>query len=329
MIDRREILKLASAVAVTSMLSVVPGRTAAAGSDSRSNPKKLLFVHGRGQQGFDPTTLKADWLATLERGARDAGRTLPGDIDVAFPYYGDRLNSFTQQSEIPLTADIQARGAQQDDEFLLFQAQVAEAVRQRAGITDAQVDAEYGDNPRPRGPLNWQWVQAILRAIDKHGGGMSQNTLEMFTRDVFLYTTRAGVRDEIDQIVASMLTEQPTVVVAHSLGTIVAYNILRTDRRTLQVPLFVTVGSPLAIRAIRDRLRPLRWPSPTVAWYNAFDTRDVVALYPLDADNFPVQPAIDNFGKVKNTTDNHHGIAGYLDDPQVASKILRALGKAP
>ncbi|MGC3030136.1 hypothetical protein ACPUER_34285 [Burkholderia sp. DN3021] len=329
MIDRREILKLASAVAVTSMFSVAPGRAAAGGSDTGANPNKLLFVHGRGQQGLDPTALKADWLATLERGAGAAGLTLPGNLDVAFPYYGNRLDAFTRQSEIPLTVDIQARGAQQDDEFLQFQAEVAEAVRQRAGITDAQVDAEYGDNPRQRGPLNWQWVQAILRAIDKHGGGMSQETLELFTRDVFLYTSRAGVRDEIDQIVGSMLTEQPTVVVAHSLGTVVAYNILRTDRRALRVPLFVTVGSPLAIRAIRDRLVPLRWPSPTVAWYNAFDTRDVVALYPLDADNFPVRPAIDNFGKVKNTTDNHHGIAGYLDDPQVATKILSTLGKAP
>jgi hypothetical protein len=43
---------------------------------------------------------------------------------------------------------------------------------------------------------------------------MSQTALEVFTRDVFLYTTRAGVRDEIDRIVASAMTEQPTVVVS-------------------------------------------------------------------------------------------------------------------
>ena len=37
------------------------------------------------------------------------------------------------------------------------------------------------------------------------------------------------------------LTERPTVVVAHSLGSVVAYNILRSDARNLNIPLLVTV----------------------------------------------------------------------------------------
>ena len=40
-------------------------------------------------------------------------------------------------------------------------------------------------------------------------------------------------------------------------------------------------------------------PRGVSAWYNAYDIRDVVALYPLDADDFPVQPAITNYGKVR------------------------------
>jgi len=312
-------LKWACAVAVSGLTSVIPVRVAAA------RGTKLLLVHGRGQQGLNPETLKTNWMDTLGRGATKLGLTVPSDIDVAFPYYGDTLDKFTRQFDIPLTSDIQARGTQQDDEFLAFQAEFAEEVRQRAGITDGQVDIEYGDNPKPRGPLNWQWVQAILRAIDKHGSGLNQKTLEIFTRDVFLYTTRAGVRDEINRIVAATLTEEPTVVVGHSLGTVVAYNVLCVDRRSLTVPLFVTVGSPLAVRAVRDQFRPLHSPPPVAAWYNAFDTRDVVALYALDADNFPVQPAIENYNKVKNSTDNHHGIVGYLDDPEVAKRVLKAL----
>ena len=45
-------------------------------------------------------------------------------------------------------------------------------------------------------------------------------------------------------------------------------------------------------------------PRGVSAWYNAYDIRDVVALYPLDADDFPVQPAITNYGKVRNSTDD-------------------------
>jgi hypothetical protein len=61
-------------------------------------------------------------------------------------------------------------------------------------------------------------------------------------------------------------------------------------------------------------------------WYNAFDKRDVVALYPLDAANFPVVPAVENNATVKNHTANRHGIDGYLDDANVAKRILDTLG---
>jgi len=88
----------------------------------------------------------------------------------------------------------------------------------------------------------------------------------------------------------------------------------------------------LAIRAVRDRFRPIGFPTLAKTWYNAFDPRDVVSLYPLDATNFPVTPSIENFGGVNNATDNRHGIVGYLDDADVArqrSGRAGTLGYAP
>jgi hypothetical protein len=318
MLNRRKFLTLASVSALATLNSA---------GGSAAGPVRLVLVHGRGQDQQNPEGIKTEWINALRRGAQALGKILPDRLDVAFPYYGETLDRFASQAQIPLTSDIRARGEPAQDEFLAFQAEVAEALRQRAGITDTQVDAEYGPNPKPRGPLNWEWVQALLRAIDKNAGGLSQRALETFTRDVFLYTTRAGVRDEIDRIVAAALTDQPTVVVSHSLGSIVMYSVLRSERRSLRIPLFVTIGSPLGIRPIRDQFRPLRFPKPPVdIWYNAFDKRDVVALYPLDASNFPVAPEIENYSKVNNHTDNRHGVAGYLDDGSIAGRILSALG---
>jgi hypothetical protein len=314
--NRREVLAFGMAVVLARILS--------ARADSR--PLRLLLVHGRGQGGLDPAQLQAQWIEALSQGAQNLGRALPNSIEVAFPYYGDTLDRIVHEFDLPLTSDVHAKGGGADNEFLAFQAEIAQAVREKAGVTDNEVAVEYGNNPRPRGPLNWEWVQAIFRAIDKQGGGMSQAALEAFTRDVFLYTTRTGVRDAIDDIVKKQVTDQPTVVVGHSLGSIVAYNVLRSDPRTLRVPLLVTVGSPLGIRAVRDQLVPLKFPNSVHAWYNAFDNRDVVALYPLDNANFPVTPPIVNNGKVKNHTDNRHGIIGYLDDKEVAQQILDALG---
>jgi hypothetical protein len=241
------------------------------------------------------------------------------------PYLSAEVPRRVKQFDAPLAEDIKARGNPNDNEFLEFQGRVADELRIKAQITDDQVNGEYGPNTKPRGPLNWDWVQAILRALDKYGPGMSKETVELFTRDVFLYITRPAIQGEVDKIVASALSLEPTVLVGHSLGSVVAYHILRTDPRAMQVPLYVSVGSPLGIRAIREQLIPLRFPQPPLeSWFNAFDTRDTIALYPLDKGNFPVIPEIENYDGVKNQTDNRHGISGYLDDPQVVGKILDA-----
>jgi hypothetical protein len=316
MLDRRDFLRLG----VTSALAGLPTPSPAAA------PAKLVFVHGRDQQGKDPARLKTEWLDALTKGAKTLNRALPANLDVAFPFYGDLLDDFAKRMDIPMSADVQTRGAAVDEDFLQFQGEVAEDVRTAARITEAQIDAEYKPIDKPKGPLNWEWVQATLRAIDKHGGGVNAQALEVFTRDVFLYTRRSVVRDAVDRIVANSLTEDVTVVVGHSLGSVVGYSVLRNDRRGLKVPAYITVGCPLGVRAIRVMFQPLRHPQPVKGWFNAFDTRDVVALYPLDKDNFPITPAIRNANNVRNGTSNRHGISGYLDDTGVAKEILDALG---
>jgi hypothetical protein len=118
-----------------------------------------------------------------------------------------------------------------------------------------------------------------------------------------------------------------TVVVGHSLGSVVSYNILRRDGKALgwKVPLFVTVGAPLAVRVIKQALAPVKHPECVVKWFNAMDSRDIVALYPLDSQHFSVSPPIENKTDVDNPTENRHGISGYLSDAVVAKRIYDAL----
>jgi hypothetical protein len=326
MISRRDFIALSAAGVVHAGLPGQAAAQAAATGSLGPIANRLILVHGRDQQGKNPDELKSEWLSALAEGAAKSGLALPDDVEIVFPFYGDKLGEFASTFEIPLTDDIQARGDAADEDFLIFQAAVAEELRQRAGVSDAQVDQEYGGDPTERGPLNWRWVQAILRALDKHAPGMSQQSIEVFLRDVFIYAHRAGVRDQVDGIVADAFNEEPVAVVGHSLGSVVAYSVMRTDRRPLQVPLYVTLGSPLGIQAVRDPFKPIGNPEPVKAWYNAFDTRDVVALNPLDENFFPIQPAIENNADVKNRTNNRHGIVGYLDDQTVAARILNALG---
>ncbi len=312
MINRRTFLTLASAIAC--MRGIDAGAAV---------PLRLVFIHGRSQQGMDPVVLKKTWSEALVSALAIQNLNLPTSLDIEFPYYGDALDKFVSQSKIQVASQVHARGSDQQDDFLAFQAQVANELVVNAGVTDAQIDAEYGNNPKTRGPLNWEWVQSILQALDKHGGGLSADAIEAFTRDVYLYLTSELVRTEIDKIVVKSMNGEPTIVVGHSLGSVVAYNVLKTNPG-FKVPMLVTIGSPLGIRAIRTPLSPIRFPKSVTSWFNAYDTRDVVALNPLDSANFAVRPPIENYSGVKNGTTNRHGISGYLGDSTVARKIYES-----
>jgi pimeloyl-ACP methyl ester carboxylesterase len=85
-------------------------------------------------------------------------------------------------------------------------------------------------------------VQTITRALD-HIPGLNSRLIDAFTRDVYVYLTYPGVGARIDKVVADALGNEPCVVVAHSLGTVVAYNMLRTRAATPQYPRLVTVLS--------------------------------------------------------------------------------------
>jgi hypothetical protein len=182
--------------------------------------------------------------------------------------------------------------------------------------------------------LNWEWVQGILRAIDRFVPYGSGTSVALFTNDVYRYLKDSPVRERIESgIVNAFSPDVETVVVSHSLGTVVAYNLLRREAalRKWNVPLFVTLGSPLAVGVIRKVLNsfaPAQCPRGVGKWLNAMDARDVVALYPLSPTWFPLDPAepsIENKTDVRNKTENRHGISGYLDDREVARRIYEAV----
>src|SRR5215208_5706043 len=125
MVNRREILKRGG---IGLLYSIVP----AFSTQSRPadvTPKKLILIHGRAQQGIDSNELKERWVAALNRGLNPSSWTIPTDVEVIFPFYADILDRFSTAFEVPLTVDIQTKGAPMHDEFLSFEADFAEALR--------------------------------------------------------------------------------------------------------------------------------------------------------------------------------------------------------
>src|SRR6185436_18951762 len=111
-----------------------------------------------------------------------------------------------------------------DDEEERFTRAIMREIQKETGITDAQLAEAAGQEVVDRGPLNWEWFQGFLRAVDRlvpHGSGSS---IALFTHDVYQYLKNSTIRERIDEGVASAFAPNvETVVVAHSLGSVVAY----------------------------------------------------------------------------------------------------------
>jgi hypothetical protein len=319
---------------------------------------KLVFVHGRAQEDRSSTKIATEWMTALNEGMSKAKlRAL--NIEPIVPYYGNELISLINKGRkalepeltpptpsSPRDPDLAIRGPS----YRNLVAEFADVASQRVMISDDELyrhgfrprrPASAGDDDirRPRrdapatrlgeeldnsdrGPQNWSWVLAVVRRLDELFPGLSSGGIELILRDVYLYCTDSKLREAIDKVVADALPPGPSIVIGHSLGTVVAYNVLHATKA--KIAHFVTIGSPLAINAIKQRLkvRPSR-PSGVGNWYNARDPKDIVALNPLTAGYFPTEPQIDNNDGIINPSENKHHISGYLGHPDIAAYISR------
>ncbi|MEE1757430.1 hypothetical protein [Streptomyces sp. SP18CS02] len=169
-------------------------------------------------------------------------------------------------------------------------------------------DGDFATEPLPEVlPLPPVARKALFRALVRHT-----------FKDVHAYFF-TGAGQPIRDLVTAEIEEArgaSLIVVGHSLGSIVAYEVLRELER--DVELFVTVGSPLAITEVQDHLaRPPAVPPGVRAWRNVSDVRDLVALdHTLRPEYAPADRVTDLL--VANTSRTHHGISQYLMNPQVS-----------
>jgi len=286
----------------------------------------LIFIHGRAQEGKNPEVLRNLWINTFKIGLEKSNLLLPiQECKIFFPFYGDKLDALVNSINQPIE-EIVKKGSELNNKDAKFFHDFLLEVSENANITTSEIEEENSAEIVEKGPLNWGWVQSILRAIDKKSK-WSELSIKRFTYDVFLYLTNANIKNEInDAVLKDIDTSEPCIVVGHSLGSIVGYNILR-DSNNLHVCKYITVGSPLGLNSVKKYLKtPIKMPDCLKkGWFNAYDDRDVVALNPLNQNYFNIQPQIENKNDINNQTTNRHGIEGYLNDKIVAEEIYKAL----
>jgi hypothetical protein len=138
---------------------------------------------------------------------------------------------------------------------------------------------------------------------------------------------RAPVRD------ALLASDQPTVVIAHSLGTIVTFDVLsELAGDAPEVPLLLTLGSPLGISNVLAKLvggtpPPPSRPARVARWENVADPFDPVAVV---AELSPLFGPLGSIGdhRVNNRSLLNHDLTGYLDTDRVRSLVEDAVRPA-
>lgn len=293
---------------------------------------KLVLVHGRGQPGQNRHSSQRLWWGALQAGFGAAGLVLPDELDVVFPYYGDLLFSDTDAACRHAHQRLLEQGVDATAPSLVEQRFVQDLVLDMAlckGITGEQLSRRAGGPPVQPGVPNRRVVLAALRLLSRLEG-VDAGWLELFTRDAWSYLTRQELRMPVQDVLEQAIPEQEAcVVVAHSLGSMVAYDLLMDRLERGHVKAFITLGSPLGIGAVVERLPTARVarraPSGVGRWFNARDTGDLVALHDVPAVLFKGEPVVENYSGVHNNTANQHGVQDYLRDKIVARAIFDAL----
>jgi hypothetical protein len=124
------------------------------------------------------------------------------------------------------------------------------------------------------------------------------------------------------------------VIVAHSMGTMVAYDVLRNCGECPPVDLLITVGSPLGIREVQEELiavdaEDVDFPAARLdRWINIYDPLDPVcgADPELANDYRPVDGKKVEDVKEPNWGRWRHTITHYLAGSRLRQKLADALG---
>lgn len=284
---------------------------------------KIVLIHGRAQGGRSSQQILEQWVPGLKAGMHAAGLTLDPSIPIVAPFYGDVLDSMSEQA-IRFRPEVVTRGTPPPGDVDEVTAAMIEQMAIRAGLDIDQVLDGENVSVVERGPERWGWVQALARRLEAKYPWLARTVIGKVTSDVKSYIDFPHIQDAVHDIVVPALRDGPTVIVSHSLGTVIAYWSLVEHVPNADVPLLITAGSPLGLNTIKKRLpQPLRIPHGVQRWLNVTDQEDIVALHArLDQDTFI--PGIENVDDVENG-DDPHAIERYLSDPRVARAIHAAL----
>ena len=292
---------------------------------------KLIFIHGAQQQSFNAESLQHHWLNILQLGLTNLNIHLPIEsLNFAFPYYGDLIHQHAlSQLETPLDAFMPQ--AWQDWHLPYRQHPEPQPIDQDKKLIPllalhqqelSLTSRLYLFSHLAKDHVLREFVMLLNKFPKLH-----ENMLHRYILEVYLYLANPDFMQDVHQrVMQSFEEDEEYIIVAHSLGTVIAYNLLQQLSKTVKVQRFITLASPLAFRVVQSRLKASQEHLSALQgnWYNFYSHEDYLTTFPLDHSFFNVQPSIINQG-ISTFAHKPHEIIGYLQHPLVVQSIIESI----
>ncbi|MFD7369048.1 hypothetical protein ACFV4I_22555 [Nocardiopsis alba] len=288
----------------------------------------IVGVHGIGQGGTGHRQVAEDWEGAILDGIDEIGVVLEQDFSFSLAYWTDLLSPDVRHlgpEDDPIDDGVPMSEAEAAFVVDMFTDRLGEDTVERI---EQAPDEELG--PPAMSPL----VNRLIAELDGWSKSEGRNEkrsvggrLVRASREVYRYLFVPELARPVRDRVARNLAENTSIVVAHSLGSVIAYDLLRGDeipsgwgirKRTL-----ITCGSPLGFPTVRRALGfedgTILDPLPGVHWVNVYDEKDVVtAGRGLDQEPFVIDEKVDNGLR------DPHSARKYLRSEPMARTILAA-----
>lgn len=315
---------------------------------------EIVLIHGIAQEKERAATLEATWLSALSAGVRAAGdvglaeqirraQERDGSLQVRMAYYADLFVEPQTQGNRP------ARLATDEE---LETVLASEWIRRAASRGSASNKDEATRRLRQLEPgeemgLREEMLRRMVKAVAglpwfaPSGLRLAEQFVWRSLEQVSAYFSDQQLRHRIQQRVFDQIGDDTRIVVGHSLGSVVAYEVAAQLDKPLD--LLLTLGSPLGIRTIiYDRIlpQPPMFPTYVHRWINIADRNDLVAAVPDLGPLFPVsnssqlvsgwihKPANRSPTVLDGTVSNGpepHRASYYLQNWQVGQAVSRVL----
>ncbi|MET8453763.1 hypothetical protein [Streptomyces sp. NPDC005209] len=293
---------------------------------------RIVGVHGI-RQGASATTeeLSHDWRTALLSAPSVPGAGAPvwsgpNGIVVTVPSYRDIFPKTVTRFIRLGPEDADSAPMDEEEEAFVLDALAAyapEAVAAESSLTTSFEGTLGEDRLTPR-------VARRKRAVDQVAGKGVTDRLLWFVREAHAYLRKPETASAVRAAVRKALEEtEATVVLAHSLGSVVFYDMLsrgefpaKTDGRPV-VNTLVTLGSPLRWLAVRKGVHRPGEPLTVAAgvrWTNLYSPLDVVPRGKGLADLADeVTDVVAHNGAL-----NPHNVERYLNKPIITECLLQA-----